>query len=323
MTDEVIEQFSQREFDELIKKFHRWGRWGIEDQRGALNLVTSEMISVAAQKVRFGKVVSLALPIGANTSPAWRHRFPPEYWMLRSGADVVSDLESGNKGMSVSDDALKFPLQSSTHWDALSHVFHDGFMYNGQRPEVLTQNGSIFSSIVSASSGMVGRGVLLDIAELRGTPHLQIGDTVEADDLERACEVFGVSVQQGDFVLVRTGRLGLAAASGNWGAEWSGGANAGLGFSTIEWLASRDVAAVACDNFSVEVIPAQTSHFGQRAPLHSILMQACGIYLGEMWLLEELHEVSRELKQYEFMLVAPPMLVSGAVGSPCNPQAIF
>jgi kynurenine formamidase len=277
----------------------------------------------AAQCVRLGKVVSLALPVGANLAPAWRHRFTPEYRMLRSRSDIEQDLTLGNQGMSVSDDALTFPLQSSTHWDALSHVFHNGYMYNGKQPDVLSDAGAAFGSITTAANGFAGRGVLLDIPLVRGVPHLEIGDTVEADDLQQACEMFGITLQAGDFVIVRTGRLGLAVTTGSWGSEWSGGPNAGLGFSTIAWLANHDVAAVACDNFSVEVIPAQTADFGQRAPLHSILVHGCGIYLGEMWFLEELHDVARETGQYAFLLVAPPMVVAGAVGAPCNPQAIF
>lgn len=323
MSEQCDQQVTQRDFDEAVNRLNRWGRWGPTDDRGALNLITSEHLVSAAQSVRLGKLISLALPVGANRAPAWRHRFTPEYRMLRSRDDIEQDIASGNHGMSVSDDALTFPLQASTHWDALSHVFHDGHMFNGQRPDVLSDAGAAFGSIASVADGFAGRGILLDIPLVRGVPYLEIGDAIEADDLQRACEMFGITVRPGDFVIVRTGRLGLAVATGHWGSEWSGGPNTGLGFSTIAWLADHDVAAVACDNFSVEVIPAQTADFGQRAPLHSILVHGCGIYLGEMWFLEELHAMAHEHDRYEFLLVAAPMIVTGAVGAPCNPQAIF
>jgi len=323
LSQDFQEQITQSEFDQVLHQLNRWGRWGIDDQRGALNLVAGDQLASAAQSVRLGRVVSLALPIGANGAPAWRHRFAPEYWMLRSRSDIERDMASGNTGMSVSDDALKFPLQASTHWDALSHVFHNGYMYNGQQPDVLNDDGAAFGSIMTAANGMVGRGILLDIPLLRGVPYLGIGDIVEAEDLQQSCEAFDIVIKPGDFIIVRTGRLGQAVATDTWGPEWSGGPNAGLGFSTIAWLAEQDVAAVACDNFSVEVIPAQTASIGQRAPLHSILVHGCGIHLGEMWFLEELHQVAQETGRYDFFLVAPPMLVGGAVGAPCNPQAIF
>lgn len=314
---------TEAEFSLLRQRLLRWHRWGVQDEVGSLNLITPQLIAAAAQSVRDGTIVSLALPVGVKNAGAWRHRFEPEYWMLRSRDEIQADVASGNSGLSVSDDALKFPLQSSTHWDALSHVFHDGEMYNGHTPDILTPNGATVGSIVPAAGLMAGRGVLLDIAELRGVPHLEIGDSIEADDLDLACRTFGVEVNAGDFVIIRTGRLGLAVATSQWGPEWIGGPNAGLGFSTIDWLAHRDVAAVACDNFSVEILPAQTAWFGQHAPLHSILTQSCGIHLGELWLLEDLHDKAKQTGRYEFFLVAAPMLVQGAVGAPCNPQAIF
>lgn len=319
-TDRVVER---EEFEALRARLRRWGRWGDDDELGALNLVTESQVAGAAGLVRSGRVISLAHPIGTSAPQAYlAPRFAPAYRMTRSGDDVRALYDEGRTGMAFTDDAIEMPLQSGTHWDALAHIFHERTMYNGRGTESVGAAGASFGGINVAAARMVGRGVLLDVPRLTGRDFLEVGEAIEADDLLACCSRFCVDVRAGDFVLVRTGRLGLAASSGSWGSEWGTGANCGLGVSAAEFLASRDIAAVAADNYSVEIMPAQTVAFGERAPVHVLLLHGAGIYLGEMWALDELAADCASDGVYEFMLVAAPMLVAGAVGSPCNPQAI-
>ncbi|MCD4526603.1 cyclase family protein [Nocardioides sp. cx-173] len=314
---------SEEHFAALAAEHRRWGRWGVDDQRGALNLVTPQRVAAAAGLVRKGAVFSLAHPIGPNGPTVFMGgRFAPVHTFTRSGDDIRRFYAEGGSGISFTDDVIVMPLQSSTHWDALSHAFHDGRMYNDRGPEHVRSGGTEANSITEAADRMVGRGVLLDVPALTGRDHLDIGEAIEADDLQQCCERQGVTVGEGDFVLVRTGRLGLAARTGDWGPEWGTGINTGLGVSAAAWLLERDVTAVAADTFSVEIIPAQTSAFGEHAPVHALLLQGAGVHMGELWSLDELAADCAADGTYEFLLVAAPLLVDGAVGSACNPQAL-
>lgn len=310
------------EFDVLLDKHRSWGRWGAEDELGALNKITPAHVARAASLVRTGEVFSLALPIGQGPRSLLPPRFAPVFTMTRTGDDVRRAYDAGATGMQFTDDLVAMPLQTATHWDALAHVFHDGQMYNGRGPDAVPTAGAQHSSIAVAADRMVGRGVLLDVPRLTGRDHLDIGEAVEADDLDACLARQGVEVGEADFVLIRTGRLGLAQRSGEWGPEWSGGPGSGIGVSAIDWLCGRDIAAVAADTFSVEIIPAQTSGAGQRAPMHSILLAGAGIYVGEFWALDGLAARCAATGIFEFLLSAPPLVVPGAVGSACNPLAI-
>lgn len=310
------------EFDRLRDKHLSWGRWGPQDEVGALNKITPAHVARAASLVRTGEVLSLAMPLGQGPRNLLPPRFAPVFTMTRTGDDVRRAYDAGASGMQFTDDLLAMPLQTGTHWDALAHVFHDGQMYNGRGPEAVPTAGAQRSSIAVAADRMAGRGVLLDVPRLTGRAHLDIGEAIEADDLEACVEGQHVEVGEADFVLIRTGRLGLAQADGEWGSEWAGGPSCGIEVSAIDWLCSRDIAAVAADTFSVEIIPAQTSAVGERAPMHSILLAGAGIYVGEFWALDDLAAHCARTGSWEFLLTAPPLVVPGAVGSACNPLAI-
>lgn len=314
---------SEGHFAALAAEHRRWGRWGAADERGALNLVTPQRVAAAAGLVRKGTVISLAHPIGPSGPTLFMGgRFAAVHTFTRSGDDIRRFYDEGGSGVSFTDDVIVMPLQTSTHWDALSHAFHDGRMYNDRGPEHVRSAGADANAITEAADRMVGRGVLLDVPALTGRDCLEIGEAIEADDLQQCCEAQGVTVGEGDFVLVRTGRLGRSARSGDWGPEWGTGANTGLGVSAAAWLLERDVAAVASDTFSVEIIPAQTRAFGELAPVHVLLLHGAGIHMGELWALDDLAADCAADGTYEFLLVAAPLLVDGAVGSACNPQAL-
>lgn len=314
----------QSEFDELRKIHNHWGRWGDDDQLGAPNLVTPAKVAAAAALVRRGAVFSLAHPIGPSGPTTFMGgRFAPEYAMSNDGAGIERMHTEMGRKMAFADDWIRMPLQTSTHWDALSHAFHEGQMYNGRGTEhIHAATGADASAITVAASRMAGRGVLLDVPRVLDRDRLDIGEAIEADDLAECCARQHIEVREGDFVLIRTGRLGLAARTGDWGPEWGTGANCGIGVSAAAWLLDRDVAAVASDTFSVEIIPAQTLHFGESAPCHALLLQGAGVYMGEFWALDELAADCAADGVYEFLLVAPPLAVDGAVGSACNPQAL-
>ena len=302
------------------KEYRNWGKWGPDDELGTMNYVTAEKITAASRLVRRGKVFSLALPLDSNGPMNGSYgRINPVHVMLQDGGDIASGAQDHLATLRYTDDAAYLVLQSSTQWDALAHIYHDGKMYNGYGTEQVHSGGALKNSITRIKDRAVGRGVLLDIARYKGKDALATSEPISADDLQGCAERQGVSVGEGDFVLVRTGQMEERRQSGGWG-DFAGGPAPGLAISAADFFCPRNVAAVATDTWGTEVLPNETPDVFQ--PLHIIMLVNAGIHLGEMWDMEALAKDCAEDGVYEFMLVAPPLTVTGAVGSPVNPQAI-
>ena len=192
---------------ELFEATKRWGRWGENDERGALNLLTPERVASAAALVRDGVTVPCGRPLA--TAPAVDNPHPAMHHMIHAG-----DLAAAEKGLQWSGDfvGVAFHGNSVSHIDALCHVFVDGRMYNGAPATDVTSVGARRNSIQVADDGIVGRGVLLDIPGLRGVDWLKPGDAITKDELDAT----GVAVEQGDIVLVHTGRDRRREALGPW-----------------------------------------------------------------------------------------------------------
>jgi kynurenine formamidase len=305
---------------ELAARYNTWGKWGADDQLGALNRVTPEKVRAAAGLVRKGKVFSLALPLDDNGPQTGSFgRYNPLHHMIWDGGDILAGAQDHIDEVRYTDDAAYIILQSSTQWDALAHIFHDGKMYNGLGPELVTSRGAAKNDMTNAKDRMVGRGVLLDVARWKGKPWLEPGEAIQDSDLEACAQAQGVEVGEGDFVLVRTGQIAERRHLGSWG-DYSGGPAPGLGVSAANYFCPREVAAVVTDTWGTEVLPNETPDAFQ--PLHIILIVNAGILLGEIWDLEELADDCADDGVYEFQLVAPPLTITGSVGSPVNPQAI-
>lgn len=311
---------------ELSATYSNWGRWGDDDERGTLNHVTPEHVARAAGSIRSGKRISMSLPMdatGPQVNGGFGGRFNPIHLMFRDGGDismgtVVDEFYGGNdRHLRGTDDLIIMALQSSTQWDALAHIFFDGHMYNGLTPDTVTSKGARRGAISQATDQMAGRGVLLDVAHVKGVDALEPGYAITADDLRAAEEAHGVTVGQGDFVMVRTGMMG--ERKGSWG-DYAGGPAPGMGLESIPWVAERDIAGLAVDTWGMEVLPNQTPDVFQ--PLHCVFIVGMGLWIGEIFDLEELAADCREDGQYDFFFCAPPLPFTRAVGSPVNPMAI-
>ena len=311
--------------DEYCEKYRNWGKWGENDQRGTANYITPEKVARAATLVRSGRVVSLALPYDANgPQTGGLGRFNPVHLMLRTGSDHALGVQrtggrSRPRGFGGADDIVIMPLQSGTQWDALSHIHRHGKMYNGYDSSLVTAAGAEKNGIENHRASLVGRGVLLDIPRYKGQPHLERGYPITIDDLDGCAAQQGVSVGEGDIVLVRTGEMGRCLREGDWDG-YAGGDAAGLSFYTAPWLHERRIAAVATDTWGVEVRPNELPDSFQ--PLHLVAIVNMGLVLGEIFALEELSEACAADGVYEFLFAGPPLPFTGAVGSPVNPVAI-
>ena len=310
----------------LCERHSNWHRWGPDDQRGTLNLVAPDDIVAAARLVRAGKTFSMALPFDQDgPQDGTLNRFNPIHLMTRDGADAlvgssVRDFYGGvDRHFRGTDDIVIMPLQSGTQWDALSHVVHDDHIYNGYPADLVSSKGALRNDVRNAAGDMVGRGVLLDIPRSIDADWLEPGTPIGASELDRAVAHAGVEVGRADFVFVRTGAIAQARARGAWG-QYAGGPAAGLALSSVDWLAEREVAAVATDTWGMEVRPNETADVFQ--PLHIVCIVYMGLWIGEIFDLDPLAADCAADGVYEFMFCGPPLPFTHAVGSPLNPMAI-
>jgi kynurenine formamidase len=302
---------------EAAKKYRNWEKWGSEDQLGTFNYITAEKIAEAGQLVKHGKVFSLALPLDhKGPQRGIMNRFNPVHAMLEDGGDWEAGSRPFANGIGGADDLVTMPLQCATHWDALSHIFDHGKMWNGYDACEVTSRGAARNGIEQVAPRLVSRGVLLDIARFKGVEALANGYAVSEQDLLGCIEAQGQTshVGTGDIVLLRTGQLGHARVAG-WGT-FAGGDAPGLSFYTLDWLSRSEIAAIASDTWGVEVRPNEFP--GAFQPWHQVVIPNMGLTVGEMFDVDALASDG----VYEFLLVAAPLPFTGAVGAPANPQAI-
>ena len=292
-----------------------WGRWGEDDQLGALNLITPEKVVSAAALVREGVQVSLSRVIEFSPKPdpheAW---IPPIHFMANSGESA----EAGQSG--ATHDWAGLPLHGHyvTHLDAHSHLLFDRKTYNGISAEqIVTNRGALAGGVDNASRGIVSRGVLLDIAALRGVDWIEGNDAITAEELAEAEERGSLRVEAGDVVLVRTGygrrRVGhrLRADEGL----------PGLGADCLTWIRDREPAVIGTDT-GTDPYP---SGFAKRlaAPVHTVAIVAMGMWVADNLELEGLATQCEASGRSEFFFTASPLRLKNSTGSPFNPIAVF
>jgi len=303
------------------ERYSNWGRWGPDDELGALNFITPGRVLAACALPRTGQVISCALPFdrrGPQSGFAGRHN--PIHTMLADGGDALAGAQDGIPGgFRYADDAVSMPLQCGTQWDSLAHVFYDGLMYGGRDIKLVTSSGARANSIDKMKNGVVGRGVLLDVPDHRRVEWLENGTPILPDELDACAEACGVAIESGDIVLVRTGMLTRCLREKSW-AGYCGGHAPGLSIHCARWLYEREVAAVCTDTWGLEVLPNETPDCFQ--PLHMISLRNTGVLFGEIFQLDDLAAACRADGNYAFLFAAPPLPITGAVGSPINPLAI-
>jgi kynurenine formamidase len=286
-----------------------WGRWGEDDQRGALNLITPELVLQVARGLTSGKVYSLALPIGSG-GPILEYRGEPKRLTLTSSSDgAMYEGYGAAPGVGANEDILMLAAHNLTHMDALSHVFSEGTIYNGYPSSGFTTHGGASRCDITNTGSFAGRAVLLDLASHQGVDWLEPGHVIDGGELEACRAAQGVEIRVGDIVLIRTGWLEFFATGQ---ADF---AQPGIGFDASTWLAERDVAAVGCDNAAVESIPFDNNVF---LGVHIELLKKRGITLLEHLVLKEMAAD----RCYESLLCVGALPFTGAAGSPINPIAI-
>ncbi len=305
-----------------------WGRWGADDVLGTLNHLDDAKRREGAALVRRGATFSLAQSFDMNgPQKGWRRRTNPVHTMLDTGVDAERGNQGFPHGIGGADDVVFMPLQASTQWDGLGHIFDHGNAWNGRRAgDVVTSEGDLVTGIETVGGLLAGRGVLLDVGRALGTGgELPDGFAITTEHLQATIAAQGESarVGRGDLLLVRTGRLARArrdiAEGRGWG-DYAGGAAPGLSFTTADWLHGTEIAGIATDTWGFEVRPNEFDEAFQ--PLHQVAIPHIGLFLGEMWDLDALAADCATDGVYDFWLTAAPLPVTGAVGAPVNPIAV-
>jgi len=298
--------------DEEAGELHRprpplsnWGRWGREDELGASNLVTDEKRLAALSIPRKGRVLHLSYLLGAAESPT---RQQPLHLMNHPDAESVT-----KKGYTFATDYIGLQVHgSSTHIDALGHIFYDDQMYNGfEAADAFRANGLARLGIDRAPP-LITRGLILDVAGVRGRDRLDSHYEITVEDLEASLQGLKCQIEPGDAILIRTGwAITFAEDPSRFVSEAPG-----IGLAAAEWLARQDPLGIGSDTSGVEVRPraSEMSH-----PVHRLLLRDCGIYLMELLSLDILAADC----DTPFLFVGLPLRIAGGTGSPLAAVAIY
>ena len=290
-----------------MTELSNWGRWGDDDEMGALNLITPEKRRAALALATAG--VSVSLSHNYLTERALDATSPVGYEML--GPDRPGPFRSDRY-------TFAYHGYAHSHMDSLCHMMHDGRMYNGYvRDDEVTAGGCAKLAIINFKQGIVTRGVLMDIARLKGVDYLEPGTPISVEDLEAWEREAGVTVEPGDILFVRNGRWARRAELGAWE---TGRESAGLHASVAPWLRERGVAMLGADGTN-DVLPSGVD--GVTQPIHQLTIVAMGMPLFDNLDLEAVAAEAARQNRWEFLLVAAPLAMDGGTGSPLNPLAIF
>jgi kynurenine formamidase len=306
-----VRPMARADFDALLATVNNAGRWGNQDERGTLNLITADVRRAASSEVRTGITVSLAREM-VHGEP--EGGFGPITVDLVVLSDSVLGPSDGSVVWAGEQMSLFYHGWSYTHIDALTHLAYHGRGYNNAASAHAPPVGQARNSVAAMRDGIVARGVLIDLPALKGVPYVAPGGAITADDFEAWEERTGVRVRPGDILLVRSGRWSEAASAANVTGS------AGIHPSAAAWLHARGVAALG-DEGGTDTTP--TAVEGINSPLHVLVLVGMGMPLIENLDLDRLASEAAAQNRWTFLLVIAPLNVRGATGSAVNPIAIF
>lgn len=295
------------EFEQMMREVSNTGRWGSDDQLGTLNLITPAVRQAAAREIRDGVTVSMSLDVARGEGPNTRVPLERRFSVVGAGGEAGWALEA----LTIDYHGFSF-----SHIDGLGHALYKGKLYNDVGRDQLTEQGAARIGVENMQQGIVTRGVLVDLPRLRGLQYLEPGTYITTQDLEEWERATGVTVREGDVLLIRTGRWAREAAEGEWRLTESA---AGPHPSVARWLKARGVAVLGGDNTN-ERYP---SIVPPLSPVHLLTLVGMGMPLLDNLDLEDVAREAADRGRHTFMFVGAPLPVVGGVGSPLNPLAIF
>src|SRR6266581_8384339 len=288
--------------DAMMQELSNWGRWGKDDQIGAMHLITPAVRKAAAALVKDGVAVSLSRRL--DTEKALDNESPFALRPIRDGDFAMDEYTIAYHGF------------AHTHMDALGHMSVGGKSYNGFPPPAAGK-GIDRLAVENYKEGIFTRGVLIDVPRLKGVKYLEPGTAIYPADLDAWEKMSGIRVGSGDAVFIRTGRWARRAERGPWAAQET---MAGLHASSARWLKQRDVAVFASVGTGGG-LPSGVD--GAPWPLHQLLLISMGVPMLDNCDFEELTRAAIARNRWTFLFTVAPLRAASATGAPVNPVAIF
>ena len=280
-------------------------KWGSGDQRGSGNHMNSETVLRAARLIRTGEVFELGRVLSESMPLSAGRRF--EVLTKRSRMDPGSNHRGSNEELVVAEIG-----QVGTQFDTFSHQMIGNSMYNCFTLDEIASRTGFTKLGVENVGALMTRGVMIDVAVLKGMDMLPNTYEITVQDLQQALARQKLILQSGDAVIIHTG----------WGRLWGKenrryqASSPGIGVAAAEWLARQDPMLVGSDNAAVEISPNPDPQLA--GPVHQIMLVINGIHLLENLKLDEL--AVRQV--YEFALIVEPLKIQGGTGSTVAPIAI-
>jgi kynurenine formamidase len=280
-------------------------KWGAGDQRGAANLMNSETVLRAARLIKAGEVIELGHVLSTTMPLSAGRRF--EIDTKRTTMTPQSNRRGSNEELVIAEIG-----QVGTQFDGFAHQTVGNSLYNCFKvDEVSTRTGFTKLGIQNVGA-LVTRGVLIDVAALKGVAMLPETYEITVQDLQQALAKQSITLQAGDAVIIHTG----------WGTLWEkdnarySRGNPGIGVAAGEWLVRQNPMLVGADTPPVEVSPNPDPQVS--LPIHQMMLAVNGIHLLENLKLDEL----AAKRVYEFALIIEPLKIQGGTGSTVAPIAI-
>lgn len=293
-------------------------QWGASDEIGRLNLITEQSRAAVLSRVSGGRVYDLATEYFVGM-PSWQAAGDPHYqfWMTHTprGTQVDDPMGVGaamNAHTSYTGTAFSMYSHTGTHIDALNHFGIGGKIWNGYEADKHLGDRGWNKTGIEKFPPLIARGVMLDIAALKGVDMLPDEYRISRQDLQDSLKRQNLKLQRGDIVLIRTGRMKLFEQAEAYIAK-----PPGLGIDAARFLVEDSGAMIlGADNLSLETFPSEVQ--GEYVPLHTYLLAQHGVPIIELIALDEL---SRD-KVYEFAFIGGPLKIRGGDAAPLRPVAL-
>lgn len=325
------------DLDELASRVRNWGRWGDRDELGCANLLDDAAALRGTEAVDSGRRIDLAVDLRADGiqvgQPARRYNPILTHTSINERDPYAPGIWEGT------DDLVTMSTCAGTHLDALCHISYEGRFYNGYPSDSTTAMAGASRLGAEKLVPIVSRGVLLDVARVKGVDGLDEidqGYAITGDDLDEAAEFARVDIQMGDVVLVRTGEMrhyrndprepfAPLVKSGRYRyAVGTGDARLpGLSVHSIAWMSEHDVAGAMTDSYAYEVFPPSLPDWSDCLAVHMIQVRDMGLLQGQNWDLEELSMACADRGNGAFLLLAAPEPIVGAASTPVAPVAVL
>lgn len=309
-----------------------WGKWGKDDELGAVNELSTADVVRAVALVKKGKVYDLeterfhgqqvwhghcGFDIVTYASPKGRRnmnnsKYDPAYAWNKEGGWLALEVNKYNAGLNT--EMIIGPLHLGTHIDGLCHltVGEDDHWYNGFNYENDWSDYGPLKTGAETIPPIITRGVLLDIAGYKGLDHVEANYGITIEDIIGCAEWEGIEIQKNDCVLLRCGET--------W-PEQDKCPGAGLTIEAARYLIEEKGAVLLGNDmtaFEQHKADGTMSFPDHCHPVHHYCLIQQGVHFME---LVQTHELARD-KEYEFCFVLASLKIRGGTGMFIRPIAI-